>query len=166
MTDNANMFPHAAAQLNAGEGSTERMKGKAMSIGVEPPRDANGKDIPLDTEILYTTNGQVFHVCQFRYSAIVNRWFAYGHYEHQRKLWTDSTSCFLLTPPDRWEKLEEDALKSSCTYFGMSRDKSACCSACPYGQETTGRGCGKNMRLDLIERAKRLAGIEDQEGER
>lgn len=49
-------------------------------FGVEPPRDANGKAIPLDTETLYTTNGQVFQVGQFRYSVRVNRWFVYGHY--------------------------------------------------------------------------------------
>lgn len=67
-------------------------------------------------------------------------------------------------PADSWEKLGEDAMKTTCTYFGMSKDKSAYCSACPYGREATGRGCGKNMRLDLVERAKRLAGIEEQEG--
>lgn len=72
-------------------------------LGVEPLRDANGKAIPLDTEILYTTSGQVFQVGQFRYSVRANRWFVYGHYEHQRKSWIDITSCFLLTPPDSWE---------------------------------------------------------------
>lgn len=29
-------------------------------LGVEPPRDANGKVIPFDTEILYGNNGLVF----------------------------------------------------------------------------------------------------------
>lgn len=51
-------------------------------LGVELPKDANGKVIPLDTEILYTKNGQVFQVGEFHYSTRVNRWFAYGHYEH------------------------------------------------------------------------------------
>lgn len=144
----------------------DERKGKAMSnvnrLWVKPPRDANGEDIPLDTEILYTTNEQVFHVCQFRYLVRVNRWFAYGHYEHQRKFWIDSTSCFLLTPRDSWEKLEEDALKDSCSYFGKLEEL---CTACPHGKEITGRGCMNNMKLDLIERAKRLAGIEEREGE-
>ena len=64
-------------------------------------------------------------------------------------------------PPDSWDKLEEDALKGSCTYFGKLEEL---CTACPHGKEISGRGCMKNMKLDLIERAKRLAGIEEQEG--
>lgn len=62
-------------------------------------------------------------------------------------------------PPDSWEKLEEDALKGSCSYFGKLEEL---CTACPHGKEITGRGCMKNMKLDLIERAKRLAGIEEE----
>ena len=64
-------------------------------------------------------------------------------------------------PPDSWEKLEEDALKNSCTYFGKLEEL---CTVCPHNKEITGRNCGENMKLDLIERAKRLAGIEEQEG--
>lgn len=65
-------------------------------------------------------------------------------------------------PPDSWEKLEEDALKNPCTYFGKLEEL---CTTCPHGKEITGRNCGENMKLDLIERVKRLAGIEEQEGE-
>lgn len=68
-------------------------------------------------------------------------------------------------PPDSWEKLEEDALKTSCAYFGKLEEPNAFCTECPHGAEITGRGCIKNMRLDLVRRAKRLAGIEEQEGE-
>lgn len=67
--------------------------------------------------------------------------------------------------PDSWEKLEEDALKNPCRYFGMFDDQSTSCTACPHGPWATDRICGENMRLDLIKRAKRLAGIEEQEGE-
>ena len=63
-------------------------------------------------------------------------------------------------PPDSWEKLEEDALKNPCRYFGMSEDQNASCKTCPHGPWATDRICGENMRLDLIERAKKLAGIE------
>lgn len=65
---------------------------------------------------------------------------------------------------DSWEKLENDALKSSCTYFGKFEDQHVCCSTCPHGPNITGRGCGGNMRLELIERAKRLAYAEEQDG--
>lgn len=68
-------------------------------------------------------------------------------------------------PADSWEKLEEDALKNPCRYFGMFEDQSVSCTACPHGPWATDRICGENMRLDLIERAKKLAGVEEQEGE-
>lgn len=67
-------------------------------------------------------------------------------------------------PPESWEKLEEDALKNPCRYFGMFEDQRTSCTACPHGPLITHRICGENMRLDLIERAKRLAGIKEQEG--
>lgn len=130
-------------------------------FGVEPLRDANGKAIPLDTEILYTTSGQVFQVGQFRYSVRANRWFVYGHYEHQRKSWIDIASCFLLTPPDSWGKLEEDALKGQCTYF-VASGNSVTCTNCEHSLQATGRLCWENMQIDLVKRAKRLAGIEEE----
>lgn len=72
---------------------------------------------------------------------------------------------FKPEPPDSWEKLEDDATKNPCRYFGMFEDQSASCTACPHGPLATDRICGENMRLDLIERAKRLAGVEEQECE-
>lgn len=62
-------------------------------------------------------------------------------------------------PADSWEKLEKDAKKNPCRYFGMSEDQNASCKTCPHGPWATDRICGENMRLDLIERAKKLAGL-------
>lgn len=67
-------------------------------------------------------------------------------------------------PVDSWEKLEEDATQQSCRYFGMDRTP-ASCDNCPHGWEQTGRACWRNARLDMIARAKKLAGIEKLEGE-
>lgn len=71
---------------------------------------------------------------------------------------------FKPEPADIWEKLEEDAKKDPCTYFGKIKDLSTGCSECPHGKQQSGFSCGQNMSLDLVERAKRLAGIEEQEG--
>lgn len=133
-------------------------------FGIEPPRDANGKVIPLDTETLYSTNGQVFHVDQFRYFTKVDRWVAYGAYEYMRKLWADSTTCFLLTAPDSWEKLEEDARKTACDYADapLDEDGLVMCDRCRFLER---KDCYREMVLDVLARAKRLAGIEEQEGE-
>ena len=73
---------------------------------------------------------------------------------------------FKPEPADSWEKLEEDALKGQCTYFGASGDKSVTCTNCQHSLQATGRRCWENMQIDLVKRAKKLAGVEEQEGER
>lgn len=68
--------------------------------------------------------------------------------------------------PDSWEKLEEDALKYQCAYFfGISEDKNTTCANCKKSSEVTGIPCRLNIQIDLVKRAKRLAGVEEQEGE-
>lgn len=57
--------------------------------------------------------------------------------------------------PDSWERLEEDAAKSDCDYFG--RDVSDC-DRCPARKSTL--SCGQSKSLDIIRRAKALAGVE------
>lgn len=64
-------------------------------------------------------------------------------------------------PVDSWEKLEEDAMQHACSYFGI--DEGTECKDCPHGSWQTGRTCWQNTRLDMIARAKKLAGIEEEE---
>lgn len=64
-------------------------------------------------------------------------------------------------PADSWTKLEEDAKKHSCEYFGIGSDN-ASCDDCPYGSRQTGRACWQNARRDMLARAKKLAGIEEE----
>ena len=63
---------------------------------------------------------------------------------------------------DSWEKLEQDTRKQSCSYFGLDLPP-ALCDDCPHGSRQTGRACWQNARLDMIARAKKLAGIEEEE---
>lgn len=63
---------------------------------------------------------------------------------------------------DSWEKLEEDAKQRVCSYFGIDPEN-ASCEDCPYGSSQTGRLCWRNASLDMIARAKKLAGIEEEE---
>lgn len=70
-------------------------------------------------------------------------------------------------PTDSWEKLEEDADKCVCEYAGAQKsivdDDKYSCINCPYDEpgSHTDKGCQERMRLDLVRRAKKLAGIED-----
>lgn len=63
---------------------------------------------------------------------------------------------------DSWEKLEEDAMQHACSYFDIDQEN-ASCEDCPHGSWQTGRTCWQNTRLDMIARAKKLAGIEEEE---
>lgn len=133
-------------------------------FGVEPPKDANGEVIPLDTEVLYTPDGKTLHGICIKYLTKSKRWDVYGYFEGGLGFWEGCTDKLLLAPPDSWEKLEEDALKGQCTYFGASGN-SVTCTNCEHSLQTTGRLCWENMQIDLVKRAKRLAGVEkEQEG--
>lgn len=63
--------------------------------------------------------------------------------------------------PDSWERLEEDAAKEPCDYFGVEHDEDKGCSGCPHLRE--GRDCTIALQADLIRRAKALAGAEVSE---
>lgn len=73
-------------------------------MNIELPKDAEGREIPLDTEVLYDKDGHPNDVSYFTYAP---RSYA---------------SAMHLTPPDSWEKLEEDldmcvAENTACMYF-------------------------------------------------
>ena len=52
---------------------------------------------------------------------------------------------------DTWERLEEDAEKDPCSYFGFDGEET--CGKCP----ASGKGCEQTMARDLVRRAKALA---------
>lgn len=58
---------------------------------------------------------------------------------------------------DSWERLERDALKTVCDYFGEVCDSEWRCRQCPHFHED--RDCSLDMNGDIVRRAKRLAGV-------
>lgn len=131
---------------------------------IKLPKDAEGREIPLDTKILYNEDGKCFKVDSFTYSLVQTmpglKWgvvFMDCRYDY--------CSSFYLTPPetpDSWEKLEEDlgrasrydVIASSCRYFTAGK-----CVDC---RMRNGAACGirKNERAfaDIIERIRKLRG--------
>ena len=65
---------------------------------------------------------------------------------------------------DSWEKLEEDARKTSCDYAcaPLASSGFATCDGCRFGFEKCGP-CHIEKALDVLKRAKKLAGVEDAE---
>ena len=63
---------------------------------------------------------------------------------------------FKPEPADSWEKLEKDAMGRACELAGSGHLR---CGDCEWGKE--GIGCQAMARLEILKRAKKLAGIKD-----
>ena len=63
---------------------------------------------------------------------------------------------FKYVKPDSWEKLEKDAMGRACELAGSGNLR---CGDCEWGKE--GIGCQAMARLEILKRAKKLAGIEE-----
>lgn len=72
---------------------------------IKLPKDAEGREIPLDTECLYTHDGEKQDVFSFTYYREKDRW------EIETDMRIVNSIYLYLTPPDSWEKLEEDFLQ-------------------------------------------------------
>ena len=135
-------------------------------MSVELPRDAEGREIPLDTVALFGGNGNVYNIVRWIYTTDFETWTESNTWraitENHRAL---DPGLMYLTPPDSWEKLEEDLLRASgydvvspcCRYFTAGK-----CVDC---RMRNGATCGirKNERAfaDVLERIRKLRGEGD-----
>lgn len=130
-------------------------------MSIELPKDAEGREIPLDTKVLYDRHGDVYEVACYVYAV---------RQTISRRIWDAKmldgtiryTTSLYLTPPDSWEKLEEDLGRGAdalnyeaCAYFG----KSACdCSSCVADK---GETCERAAMRDIADRIRKLRGEGD-----
>lgn len=103
--------------------------------GVPVPVDADGNVVPLDTEKLYTDDGEMVLVDSICHGARL--WYVRRIYS-DKTYWLDSLH---LRRPDSWERLEED-VNLGC------RD---------YCERYRLEECEYNVRVHMLERAKALA---------
>lgn len=131
------------------------------TCNIELPKDAEGREIPLDTGVLYDKDGVGHEVDEWTYVRPLDDipfWYASNNAAHY------FAGDYYLTPPDTWEKLEEDAKKRACDYADAPRgeDGFVMCDGCRFHEP---KECYLEMALDVLARAKKLAGVEEQEGE-
>lgn len=109
-------------------------------MNIELPKDAEGREIPLDTECLYTHDGEKQDVLSFTYYRRKDRW------EIETDTRFINSINFCLTPPDSWEKLEEDLDKGEdiCDYF----------EDCP--EDMDGKSCSECKKAALKNIASRI----------
>lgn len=118
---------------------------------IELPKDAEGREIPLDTECLYTYKGEKQDVLSFTYHRRKDIW------EIETDMRTVNSIYLYLTTPDSWEKLEEDldrcvAEGTACMYFS----KDGTCQSCSISNITT--GCSPKVIEDIVSRIRKLRG--------
>lgn len=133
-------------------------------MSVELPKDAEGREIPLDTEVLYRKDGTLVDVDEFNFST------GYSDPKHKWTVKLMNCAVFFTTkmflnppePPDSWEKLEEDLgraaerkdITSQCRYFNNTNR----CANCPISK--VGGCTHKDERAfrDILDRIRKLRG--------
>lgn len=134
-------------------------------MSIELPKDAEGREIPLDTEVLYTCDGSKYKVA---------KWEFYPNKDTSWLVCLDAnTEVFrvpgymYLTPSDSWEKLLEDldnAAKggdnAECLY--MRRDGIELqCPECRLCVDESDLECAYLVYADIAARIRKLRGEGD-----
>lgn len=75
-------------------------------MNIELPKDAEGREIPLDTKVLYDKDNKEHRVLNYIFNTDTGNWIADFETEITSEL--HATEGFSLTPIDSWEKLLDD----------------------------------------------------------
>lgn len=128
---------------------------------VHLPKDAEGREIPRRTEVMYDINGKKVHITSFTYRCdVFGLWAQWKVFspdikgEEEGMLPADS---LYLTPPDSWKKLEDDLDRcikadSLCAY-----NPSQECSACILPRDSQCH-CDSLALKEIKERIRKLRG--------
>lgn len=126
-------------------------------MAIKLPRDANGKEIPLDTKFLYDPFGVKREVVEYKYSPSSKDWTVDSAIDQCG----DPSGYFTLDPPDSWEKLLEDiggTTGHTCWYCVYFKNSGQICSGCPA--VSTG-DCATAVLDDIARRIRALRGETD-----
>lgn len=100
---------------------------------IELPKDAEGREIPLDTVALYDDDGNVYSIRRFIYTNdfdLNDKWMN-SWYVVTDDYKTAKSELMHLTKPDSWEKLEDDLDRcieegGPCVYYSPTGRCSTC----------------------------------------
>lgn len=135
------------------------------SIEVPAPRDAKGREVPLNVEVMYDDKGVEYSVCCLIFmnmTEICEAGWAVELITAENKVRQVSLDCMYLDGPDSLKKLLEDLDRAAnangfgcCAYVGRSeRDCSSCIAA-------GDRACTRPIMRDIASRIRELVGEDD-----
>ena len=138
------------------------------------PKDAEGREIPRNAEVMYDINGKKVHITSFTYRCDVHglwsQWKVFSpdiKGEDNGMLPADS---LYLAPPDSWEKLKEDldrALSTpspdtyasiTCGYFDSANVN---CAVCERKHGIRSERCTDDAWMDIASRIRKLRGADE-----
>lgn len=128
-------------------------------MSIELPKDAEGREIPLDTVVLFGGNNNAYNITGWIYvtdfdlnNSTAGQWRALTD-----KFTRLDPELMYLTPSDSWEKLLEDLGEAgdaryyeACAYFHRDKDEDGCTS-CPGGED----GCARIAMRDIAYRIRK-----------
>lgn len=124
---------------------------------IELPKDAEGREIPLDTTVLYDEDGKEIEVSRYQYYPKVGP--GYWNLKSVRNKYYRMDEVH-LTPPDSWKKLEEDldrCIKEDCLCpYSPSEE----CSECILPRDSQNH-CDSIALEDIKERIRKLRGEDE-----
>lgn len=132
-------------------------------MSVELLRDAEGREIPLDTTVLYDKDGNEIEVSRYQYYPKVGP--GYWNLRSVRNKYYRTDEVYLI-PPDSWEKLEEDlgraaerdVVPTGCRYFNATNK----CNGCPlYGSVNCDVHRDERAFENIIDRIRKLRGEDE-----
>lgn len=134
-------------------------------MNIALPKDAEGREIPLDTVVMFGGNGSAYNIVRWSYITELNAGDenANSWYAVTKGRTVLDPELMYLTQPDSWEKLEEDLSEAgdaryyeACAYFHRDKDEGGCVS-CPGGED----GCARIAMRDIADRIRKLRGEDD-----
>lgn len=129
-------------------------------MNIKLPKDAEGREIPLDTTVLYDKDGNETEVSRYQYYPKVGP--GYWNLRSVRNKYYRQDEVY-LTPPDSWKKLLEDLDRGAdadfafpCAYFDKSGSD---CESCIINKHTDWRtSCDRVAMSEIASRIRKLRG--------
>lgn len=145
------------------------------TIAVMAPKDADGRNVPLDTKVMYNDSGDEFEVRWFTFSTgpydpgwYVNVYDPSDGDSSDDRGYTIPLGSLNIEKPDSIKQLAEDlnrawdvgnAQEKGCRYMSCyyDKDRGAHCNDCRLNSHGK-MACLDSMIADIVSRVNRLAG--------
>lgn len=130
-----------------------------MAIQITLPKDAKGKEVPLDTKTLYDEYGNQWDIAKFTYNLSGETTDSKLTVEYKNGVRRFVSQMYFTQPyTDSWKQLEEDlnnrisGASPCCAYAGS---KTYSCDKCCF---ESARYCTRRVFTDIRNRIRKLRG--------